>query len=102
MPSCFWARRASTSGALEGCRDLARAQAEGRQPREPRADRRVGDPLGVELLVDVALEAERPDPLDVAVARAERDPVQHVADRFCIIWNRSRREGNHSKRKGGQ
>ena len=36
-------------------RDLPRAQAERRQPGEPRGHRRVGDPLRVELLVDVAL-----------------------------------------------
>ena len=43
---------------------------------------RIGDPLGMQLLVDVSLDADRPDLLDVAGPRTEAGAVEHVDDGF--------------------
>ena len=60
--------------------DLARAQGDGGQVLQPLGHRRVRDPLGVQLLVDVLLQSKRSNPLHVAGTRPERDTVEHVHD----------------------
>ncbi len=53
-------------------------------------ERRVGDAIGMELLVDIALQAHRLHALDVAGPGAEADTVQHVGDRRLVVGKRRR------------
>ena len=54
------------------------------KPAEPRADRGIGNPLRVKLLIEVTLDAHRPDLLDVARPRAESGPAEHMHDRRVV------------------
>ena len=50
---------------------------------------RVVDPLGMKLLVDIALEPDRPHALDVAGTRTVADTVEDVRDRRVGQWGRA-------------
>jgi len=50
---------------------------EGRQVRRQRG---IGDAVGMELLVDPLVEADRPNPLDVAGPGAVTEPVEGMND----------------------
>ena len=75
---------------LELLRDLTRAHPDRRQAGEPRGDGAVGNPLRLELLLDVALQADFPDRRHVAGARTEAHPVEDVDDGFVVGGKRGR------------
>jgi len=57
---------------------------DGRESRQERVRAAVVDALRVKLLVNILVDAEFPNAIDIARARAERDPIQQVND-FLIV-----------------
>jgi hypothetical protein len=50
----------------------------------------------MELLVDVRLQAHRPDPFDITRSWSEADPVQRMDDGLVVAW----RGGGRQRRPG--
>jgi hypothetical protein len=89
-------------------RDLARAHADGGQIAQSRRHARIGNTLGVQLLIDVTVDADRTDPLDIARPRSEGDTVEHVHYGFVsgfvsgLVSSLAPRMGRRSRPGGGE
>ena len=88
---------------------LAGAQADRLEPRQPRGERGIRNTVGSQLLLDVGGETDLPDALDVAGPRAEARAVEHVknglvvglgGDRGALSRRgRGQRHGGHGRRR---
>ncbi len=71
--------------------DLTRALGQRREPVQASVHQRIGDPFGVQLLIDVALETHLAHPGDIAGSGAETDSIQHMEDGLVIRMGGNRR-----------
>ena len=79
---------------------FARALRQRGEAGEPRGHRGVGQPLGMQLRVDVALDAGALDLLDRRGGRPETHAVQHVEDGALVAADRGRRRPGRQGRGG--
>ena len=75
------------SRQVEFPNDGARVEASRAQLPKMLLDRRIGDPMGVQLLLEVGVHADGPDALEIAWSRAKCGSIEHVHDvREVIGW----------------
>jgi hypothetical protein len=82
---------------------LARALVDRLEARETRGHRRIGDPLGMQLLIDVSGQPDLTHAIDISRARTEPDAVQDVEDRLVVRVGGNTRAGTaRGQRRRGE